>query len=94
MPPSFRGFTTFAPQSGRIIESGCQASPPRQASEIVMTSRTIQFVSDETGAVTVDFVVLTAGVIGLCMLFILPVLAESVNWGEAIAVLAQRSLGD
>lgn len=59
-----------------------------------MTSRTIQFVSDETGAVTVDFVVLTAGVIGLCMLFILPVLAESVNWGEAIAVLAQRSLGD
>lgn len=45
---------------------------------------------DDEGAVTVDFVVLTAGVIGLCMLFILPVLAEAVNWGQAIADLAQR----
>lgn len=53
-----------------------------------------QFLQKESGAVTVDFVVLTAGVIGLCMLFILPVLAESVTWGEAIAVLAQRSLGE
>jgi Flp pilus assembly pilin Flp len=59
-----------------------------------MTSIARTFLQDEDGAVTVDFVVLTAGVIGLCMLFILPVLAESVNWGEAIAVLAQRNLGD
>ncbi|MDO9525117.1 MAG: hypothetical protein Q7J57_06180 [Gemmobacter sp.] len=47
--------------------------------------------SDDDGAVTVDFVVLTAGVIGLCMLFILPVLSESVNWGEAIATLISES---
>lgn len=46
---------------------------------------------DDEGAVTVDFVVLSAGVIGLCMLFILPVLAEAVNWGQAIADLAQRN---
>jgi Flp pilus assembly pilin Flp len=52
------------------------------------------FGRDEDGAVTVDFVVLTAGVIGLCMLFILPVLGEAVNWGEAIAVVAQRSLNE
>lgn len=51
-------------------------------------------VRDEDGAVTVDFVVLTAGVIGLCMLFILPVLAEAVNWGNAIADVAQRNLGE
>lgn len=59
-----------------------------------MTSETVQFLSDESGAVTVDFVVLTAGVIGLCMLFILPVLSESVEWGGAIADLAQRNLGN
>jgi hypothetical protein len=59
-----------------------------------MTSETVQFLSDESGAVTVDFVVLTAGVIGLCLLFILPVLAESVEWGGAIADLAQRNLGN
>jgi hypothetical protein len=59
-----------------------------------MTRTPTDFVSNEDGAVTVDFVVLTAGVIGLCMLFILPVLAEAVNWGEAIADVAQRNLGD
>lgn len=59
-----------------------------------MTSIARTFLKDDDGAVTVDFVVLTAGVIGLCMLFILPVLAEAVSWGEAIAVLAQRNLGD
>ncbi|MFN3292888.1 MAG: hypothetical protein ACK4S2_05555 [Gemmobacter sp.] len=52
------------------------------------------FLSREDGAVTVDFVVLTAGVIGLAMLFILPVLAEAVNWGQAIADLASRNLGN
>ena len=51
------------------------------------------WLKDEHGAVTVDFVVLTAGVIGLCMLFILPVLAESVNWGRAIADVATSNRG-
>jgi Flp pilus assembly pilin Flp len=59
-----------------------------------MTRIARTFLKNDDGAVTVDFVVLTAGVIGLCMLFILPVLAESVSWGEAIAVLAQRSLNE
>ncbi|MDX5357759.1 MAG: hypothetical protein LPK12_08485 [Rhodobacterales bacterium] len=57
-----------------------------------MQERLKDFVDDETGAVTVDFVVLTAGVIGLCMLFIVPVLNESVEWGQAIADLATRNL--
>lgn len=52
------------------------------------------FLSREDGAVSVDFVVLTAGVIGLALLFILPVLAEAVNWGQAIADLATRNLGN
>ena len=52
------------------------------------------FGPDESGAVSVDFVVLTAGVIGLAMLFILPVLSEAVNWGEAIGELASRNLED
>lgn len=52
------------------------------------------FVHDDGGAVSADFVVLTAGVIGLCMLFIVPVLNESVNWGQAIADLASRNLGN
>lgn len=52
------------------------------------------FINDDSGAVSADFVVLTAGVIGLCMIFILPVLAESVNWGQAIADLASRNLGN
>ncbi len=59
-----------------------------------MTQRWTTFLAGEDGAVTVDFVVLTAGVIGLAMLFILPVLGEAVNWGEAIAVLATDSMGD
>ncbi|WP_323042649.1 hypothetical protein [Gemmobacter sp.] len=53
-----------------------------------------RFVDDTSGAVSADFVVLTAGVIGLCMLFIVPVLNESVNWGQAIADLASRNLGN
>ena len=52
------------------------------------------FARNEDGAVTVDFVVLTAGVIGLCMLFIIPVLSEAVNWGEAIGDLASQNLGN
>jgi hypothetical protein len=56
--------------------------------DIGMKRRLSKFLHCESGAVSADFVVLTAGVIGLCMLFILPVLAESVNWGEAIATLA------
>lgn len=52
------------------------------------------FMTNEDGAVSADFVVLTAGVIGLCMLFIIPVLNESVNWGQAIADLASRNLGN
>lgn len=59
-----------------------------------MQGRWKTFLTREDGAVTVDFVVLTAGVIGLAMLFILPVLGEAVNWGEAIAVLATTSLGN
>jgi hypothetical protein len=58
-----------------------------------MPGRWKTFQSCEDGAVTVDFVVLTAGVIGLAMLFILPVLAEAVNWGEAIATLASDRPG-
>ncbi|WP_154664597.1 hypothetical protein [Gemmobacter nectariphilus] len=50
--------------------------------------------TDQDGAVSADFVVLTAGVIGLCMLFIVPVLNESVNWGQAIADLASRNMGN
>jgi len=49
---------------------------------------------DEDGAVTVDFVVLTAGVIGLAMLFVLPVLSQAVNWGQAIADLTVASTED
>ena len=52
------------------------------------------FLPDQDGAVSADFVVLTAGVIGLCMLFIVPVLNESVNWGQAIADLASRNMGN
>jgi hypothetical protein len=58
-----------------------------------MRRRLSKFLNCESGAVSADFVVLSAGVIGLCMLFILPVLAESVNWGEAIATLAMGHLG-
>jgi hypothetical protein len=58
-----------------------------------MPGRWKTFLTHEDGAVTVDFVVLTAGIIGLAMLFILPVLAEAVNWGEAIATLATESPG-
>lgn len=50
------------------------------------------FLTDQDGAVSADFVVLTAGVIGLCMIFIVPVLNESVNWGNAIAELASRNM--
>ena len=53
-----------------------------------------EFLFNDDGAVSADFVVLTAGVIGLCMLFIIPVLNESVNWGRAIADLASRNLGN
>lgn len=59
-----------------------------------MTRAAKDFVQDDDGAASADFVVLTAGVIGLCMLFILPVLNESVNWGQAIADLASRNLGN
>ncbi len=59
-----------------------------------MELRASRFLQDETGAVSADFVVLSAGVIGLCLLFILPVLGESVNWGQAIVDLSVRSLGD
>lgn len=52
------------------------------------------FIDDSSGAVSADFVVLTAGVIGLCMIFIVPVLNESVNWGQAIADLASSNLGN
>lgn len=52
------------------------------------------FIDDTSGAVSADFVVLTAGVIGLCMIFIVPVLNESVNWGQAIADLASSNLGN
>jgi len=58
-----------------------------------MPERRATFLESEDGAVTVDFVVLTAGVIGLAMLFILPVLAEAVNWGQAIATVASRDTG-
>jgi len=50
------------------------------------------FLTDQDGAVSADFVVLTAAVIGLCMIFIVPVLNESVNWGNAIAELASRNM--
>ncbi|MDP2083790.1 MAG: hypothetical protein Q8K20_01210 [Gemmobacter sp.] len=59
-----------------------------------MISHVKTLCASEDGAVTVDFVVLTAGVIGLALLFVLPVLSEAVNWGGAIATLASRSMGN
>ncbi len=64
------------------------------AQEVSVKTTVRRFVDDTSGAVSADFVVLTAGVIGLCMLFIVPVLNESVNWGQAIADLASRNLGN
>lgn len=43
------------------------------------------FTREETGAVTVDWVVLTAGIVGLAMAVIYPILAESISWGEGLA---------
>lgn len=59
-----------------------------------MTSQSRDFMRDDDGAVTVDFVVLTGMVIGLCLLFIVPVLEASVGWGESLAGLVDEQLGD
>lgn len=45
----------------------------------------------EDGAVTVDYVVITAGVIGLCLLVTIPMFGAAIDWGDIIATLV---LGD
>jgi Flp pilus assembly pilin Flp len=98
LPPSDRNVTALLPHSHIIIlgEGDVSQGQARTMTGVERAMKDIVkgFVRDEDGAVTVDFVVLTAGVIGLCMLFILPVLAEAVNWGEAIGDVAQRNLGE
>lgn len=59
---------------------------------LVMMTNAKRFLKASDGAVTTDFVVLTAGIIGLALLFIIPVLAASVEWGEAIGTVAESSV--
>jgi hypothetical protein len=44
-----------------------------------------QFLSDESGAVTVDWVVLTAGVVAMAFFFIAPIVASVGNLSVSIA---------
>lgn len=43
------------------------------------------FLHCEDGVVTVDFVVLTAAIIGLCLGIVLPLLGGAMGWGTIIA---------
>lgn len=50
------------------------------------------FARHEDGAVSADFVVLTGLVISFALLFILPVLDASVEWGEYIGEMGKAGL--
>lgn len=50
-----------------------------------LKSRVNAFLRCEDGVVTVDFVVLTAAIIGLCLGIVLPLLGGAMGWGTIIA---------
>ena len=52
------------------------------------------FFQKETGAVTVDWVVLTAGIVGLAMAVIYPIMTSSVSWAESLAELVRTNTYD
>lgn len=54
-----------------------------------LSARLRRLRDDDEGAVTVDWVVLTAGIVGLAMVVIYPILSESVRWGEGLAGLIE-----
>lgn len=54
-----------------------------------MFDRFDHFIRADDGAVTVDWVVLTAGIVGLAMAVIYPIMTQSVDWGENLASLIQ-----
>lgn len=55
------------------------------ATRTTQTSRLDRFQSDETGAVTVDWVVLTAAVIGLGMIVLTPVAYQTDSMAADVA---------
>ena len=57
-----------------------------------MNSSLKRFASNQEGAVTVDFVALTAVVLGLGLLVAGPVLGNAGNWGGAIVALLASAL--
>lgn len=55
-----------------------------------MTMKATGFTENEDGAVTVDFVVLTAGIIVLCLMITIPLFGGAIGWGGIIADLVSQ----
>ena len=52
-----------------------------------MQSKLFRFLDDETGAITVDWVVLTAAIVGLGMLVLTPIAFSTENSASEVAKL-------
>ena len=50
-----------------------------------MFGNLLRFVSDENGAVTVDWVVLTAAVVGVALIFMIPITQSAQGTSNSIA---------
>ena len=51
----------------------------------------VQFVGDESGAVTVDWVVLTAAVVGVALIFMIPITQSAQGTSVAIATTIESA---